>query len=332
MTDKHIKSLRERIFSIGNDTEFEILALDIFQLQYNNCIPYKDYVDFLGVDVKKVGKYSQIPFFPIEFYKNHKIIYKSYIESTVFFSSGTTGANQSRHFVVDEKLYQQSFTNAFENFYGNINDYCFLALLPGYLEREGSSLIYMVNELMKISNHPNNGFYLNEYKELELNIRNLKDKKQKYMIFGVTYALLDFAEKFKIDLSDGIMMVTGGMKGKRQELTSEEVNSLLKRSFDLDQVHSEYGMTELLSQAYSKGGGLFSTPEWMKVLIRDTYDPFSYLPMGKSGGINVIDLANIYSCSFIETKDLGRINKNGQFEVLGRFDNSDIRGCNLLVS
>jgi hypothetical protein len=332
MTDKHIRSIEKRIFSISNEAEFEEVAFEIFQLQYKNCIPYRDYVNFLGVDTKKIEKCFQIPFFPIEFFKNHKIKHKDYNEATVFYSSGTTGVNQSKHFVVDENLYKRSFINAFEIFYGNIRDYCFLALLPGYLEREGSSLIYMVNELMKISKHPNNGFYLNEYEDLKKNIQFLKQKGEKYMVFGVTYALLDFAEKFSIDLSDGIVMVTGGMKGRRQELTSKEVNSLLIDSFNLDFVHSEYGMTELLSQAYSKGGGLFSAPKWMKIQIRDTYDPFSYLPNGKSGGINVIDLANIYSCSFIETKDLGKINKNGQFEVLGRFDNSDIRGCNLLVN
>jgi phenylacetate-coenzyme A ligase PaaK-like adenylate-forming protein len=327
-----MKKLENRIFTVNDEAAFESLALEIFQIQYKNCITYKRYVDFLGINVKNITQLTQIPFLPIEFYKNHIILHKDYNETIIFFSSGTTGVTQSKHYVANQQLYQQSFIKTFEAFYGAIENYCFLALLPDYLEREGSSLIYMVNNLMKISNHPQNGFYLNEYKELEESVRVLKENGEKYMVFGVTYALLDFAEQYKVDLSDGIVMVTGGMKGKRKELTTKEVDSLLKNSFSLKQVHSEYGMTELLSQAYSNGDGLFSTPNWMKVLIRDTYDPFSYQPDGKSGGINVIDLANLYSCSFIETKDLGRKNKNGQFEVLGRFDNSDIRGCNLLVS
>jgi len=324
--------LEKRLFAIKNETEFETITLDIFLFQYKNNLIYKRYVDFLGVEQKKIKKIGQIPFLPIEFFRNQRIIHKDLKETITFLSSGTTDQNQSKHLVVSEDVYKSSFINAFKLFYGNIEDYCFLALLPGYMERKGSSLIYMVKELMEISKHPESGFYLNEYEQLVAKIKDLISKKQKYIIIGVTYALLDFANLYKIDLSDGIVMETGGMKGKRRELIKEEVHLHLKKSFNLRNIHSEYGMTELLSQAYSKGGGLFSSPNWMKILIRDTYDPFSYLPVGKSGGINIIDLANLYSCSFIETKDLGRLNKNGQFEVLGRFDNSDIRGCNLMVN
>ena len=324
--------LEKKIFAINNEYDFERIALEVFLFQYKNNIIYQRFVNFLGVEPKKVKKISQIPFLPIDFFKNHRIIHNNFEETITFLSSGTTGQNQSKHLVAKVGLYVKSFLKAFERFYGKPEDYCFLALLPGYLERDGSSLIYMVEELIKKSKSSDSGFYLNEYEQLTLKIEKLNTEGQKYLIIGVTYALLDFAEQYKIDLGDGIVMETGGMKGTRKELTKAEVHQRLKNGFNLKNIHSEYGMTELLSQAYSSGGGLFLPPNWMKVLIRDTYDPFAYLSAGKSGGINVIDLANLYSCSFIETKDLGRSNKNGQFEVLGRFDNSDIRGCNLLVS
>lgn len=325
-------NLINNIFKINSQLEFENLSLEVFQFQYKNNNIYKDYVDFLGVDSKKIKKIYDIPFLPISFFKNLKITSTHAQEEIVFYSSGTTGSTQSKHFVLSKNLYHQSFTNTFEKFYGPPSDYCFLALLPGYLEREGSSLIYMVNDLMKQSKSHDSGFYLNNYEQLANKINSLKVSKQKFILIGVTYALLDFANLYPIDLRGGIVMETGGMKGKRKELLKEEVHEILKEKFNLKQIHSEYGMTELLTQAYSQGNAKFTTPNWMKVLIRDTYDPFSYLPKGKSGGINIIDLANLYSCSFIETKDLGRLNQNGQFEIIGRFDNSDIRGCNLLVS
>lgn len=332
MKNKNLISLEKKIFTISNQIEFENIALKVFQFQAANCTVYKNYVDFLGVDISDIKKIDQIPFLPITFFKTHKVISENQNEEVIFLSSGTTGMTPSKHFVAKVELYFQSFVKSFEFFYGSIKDYCFLALLPGYLEREGSSLIYMVDRFMKLSNHPDNGFYLYDFDKLAETIEKVKNKGGKYIVFGVTYALLDFAENYQLDLNNGIVLVTGGMKGRRKELPRDEVDQQLKNSFKLKQVHSEYGMTELLSQAYSKGNGLFRAPNWMQILIRDAYDPFTYMKDGKSGGINVVDLANLYSCSFIETKDLGRKLKNGQFEVLGRFDNSDIRGCNLLVS
>ena len=326
------KDLIKDIFSINKREEFEKLALEIFHFQYLNNIVYREYIKSLRVKAHDIRDLAQIPFLPIEFFKTHRIIHNKFNEEIIFLSSGTTGLEQSRHYVVDKKVYLKSFTKCFTYFYGNISDYCILALLPGYLERKGSSLIYMVHHLMQLSNHPENGFYLNEYEQLAKKILTLKQGNQKYLLIGVTYALLDFAKHYKIDLGNGIVMETGGMKGKRKELTKEETHQILCNSFNLSSIHSEYGMTELLSQAYSNGAGVFSTPKWMSVMIRDTYDPFSYIENGKSGGINIIDLANLYSCAFIETKDLGRKKENGQFEVLGRFDNSNIRGCNLLVN
>lgn len=326
------RQLEKKIFSINKETDFNQLAIEIFHFQYGYNLVYKQYVDYIGVLPNKVKYLSQIPFMPIEFFKTHKVIINGLNEQIIFRSSGTTGINQSKHYVLSETLYQNSFIKAFNYFFGEIGDYCILALLPGYLEREGSSLVYMVEHLMKHSLHPDNGFYLNEYELLADKLLNLEKKKQKYLVIGVSYALLDFAYKFKMNLNNGIIMETGGMKGTRKELLKTELHNILKTAFNVPQIHSEYGMTELLTQAYSKGKGLFDTPTWMKILIRDTYDPFTFLKKGKSGGINVIDLANLYSCSFIETKDLGKINQNGQFEVLGRFDNSDIRGCNLLVN
>jgi phenylacetate-coenzyme A ligase PaaK-like adenylate-forming protein len=327
-----VNKLKSTIFSISDKQEFDSLACRIFKFQYNTNKVYKGYVDLLNKNPHHITKINDIPFIPISFYKNNMIISGELNHQLVFNSSGTTGANPSKHFVVDVALYKKSFINAFTLFYGNPLDYCFLALLPGYIERQGSSLIYMVNELMKISGHPDNGFFLNEFDLLKEIIKRLKQNSQKYILIGVTYVLLDFAEVCSIDLSDGIVMETGGMKGTRKEMVKTEVHQILKERFNVEQIHSEYGMTELLTQAYSKGDGLYTCPPWMKVMIRDVYDPFGYVAEGNSGGINIIDLANIYSCSFIETKDLGRKNKSGEFEILGRFDDSDIRGCNLLIT
>ncbi len=319
------------IFVHKTPEEFNNLCISIFRFQYENNLVYKEYVDKTNSNINDIKNIEDIPFLPIEFFKTHRIIHKDCKESITFLSSGTTNINRSKHFVASEALYRKSFVKAFEQFYGKVEDYCFLALLPGYIERQGSSLIYMVQELMRISDKPDNGFYLNDFEALKASIEKLENKRQKYILIGVSHALLDFAEAHKIALNHGIVIETGGMKGRRKELLKEELHNFLKSAFQISEIHSEYGMTELLSQAYSKGKGLFSSPHWMKILIRDSYDPFSYLGTGKSGGINVIDLANIYSCSFIETKDLGKIHHNGQFEIIGRFDNSDIRGCNLLL-
>ncbi len=325
----------ESIFTIKSEQEFRRIALDVFRFQATNNAVYKEYLLSLKTDIESLEQLEQIPFLPVEFFKSFEIttINNSPKDPIQFTSSGTTGQITSKHFVSDSSIYQKSYLKAFELFYGNISDYCILALLPSYLEREGSSLVYMADDLIKKSKHHQSGFYLHNYDELILTLQQLQDKKQKTILLGVTYALLDVVEQFPLFKggSNLIVMETGGMKGKRKEMIREELHSILCEGFGVKSIHSEYGMTELLSQAYSKGDGIFNTPPWMKILIRDTNDPFSYLPASRTGGINIIDLANIYSCSFIATQDLGKTNPNNSFEVLGRFDNSDIRGCNLLV-
>ncbi|MBK7183339.1 MAG: acyl transferase [Bacteroidetes bacterium] len=325
----------EHLFTIKSEQEFRRLVLDVFRFQATNNPIYGQYVQSLKIDIEAIEQIEQIPFLPVEFFKSFEIITNNQNtkDPHSFTSSGTTGQITSKHFVSDSSIYQKSYLKAFELFYGNITDYCILALLPSYLEREGSSLVYMADDLIKKSKHHQSGFYLHNYDELILTLQQLQDKKQKTILLGVTYALLDVVEQFPLFRggSNLIVMETGGMKGKRKEMIREELHSILCEGFGVKSIHSEYGMTELLSQAYSKGDGIFTTPPWIKILIRDTNDPFSYLPAGRTGGINIIDLANIYSCSFIATQDLGKTNPNNSFEVLGRFDNSDIRGCNLLV-
>lgn len=326
-----IKSVENKIFNISSDYDFNELALEIFHFQYENNIVYKQFVDFLNIDILKVVHYTQIPFLPVEFFKSHKVISGNDVSEVVFTSSGTTDVQTSKHYVSDIELYESSFLRDFEFFFGSPKEMVILALLPSYLEREGSSLVYMANKLISESNRSESGFYLNEYSELHSLLLSLRAQKQKVILLGVTYALLDLAEQFPIHFPELILMETGGMKGKRKELIRDELHTKLKNAFGVSQIYSEYGMTELLSQAYSVGGGIFSTPPWMKILIRDVNDPLSMLAAGKAGGINVIDLANIYSCSFIATQDLGKVGLNDTFEILGRFDNSDVRGCNLMV-
>ncbi|WP_316824853.1 acyl transferase [Pedobacter miscanthi] len=321
----------EDIFSIKSAGDFNALALNIFKLQAENCNVYREYIFHLGIDADEITAVEQIPFLPISFFKSHSVLSNTAPVEVTFSSSGTTGMAQSSHHVTDVKLYEQSYLQAFTQFYGAVTEYCFLALLPSYQQRAGSSLIYMVNDLIEKSAHPQSGYFLYNHDELLRTLLNLKSKKQKTVLIGVTYALLDFIENFDIDFPELIVMETGGMKGKRKEMVREELHEQLTKGFGVKAIHSEYGMTELLSQAYSLGEGVFNCPEWMQVLIRDTNDPLSLMPNGRTGGINVIDLANINSCSFIATQDLGRINPDQSFEVLGRFDNADIRGCNLLV-
>ena len=321
----------EDIFSIKSADEFNALALKIFKLQAQNCNVYREYIFHLGLDADEISEITQIPFLPISFFKSHSVLSSTAPVEITFSSSGTTGMVQSSHHVTDVKLYEQSYLQAFTEFYGDVNEYCFLALLPSYQQRSGSSLIYMVNDLIEKSEHPQSGYFLYNHDELLQTLLDLQLKKQKTVLIGVTYALLDFIENFDIDFPELIVMETGGMKGKRKEMVREELHEQLTKGFGVKTIHSEYGMTELLSQAYSLGEGIFNCPNWMKVLIRDTNDPLSLIPNGRTGGINVIDLANINSCSFIATQDLGRINPDQSFEVLGRFDNADIRGCNLLV-
>lgn len=319
------------IFSISTPEAFNARALEIFEFQYNNNKIYRQFCNLLNRSPKKVKLLTDIPFLPIEFFKTHKVISSEEPSEKIFTSSGTTGKNTSRHFVTDLELYVESFRKGFKHFYGSVEDYAVLALLPSYLEREGSSLIYMVDDLIKKSKNPHSGFYLQDLDALKEKIELLEHQEQKILLIGVSFALLDLVEKFKFNLKHTIIMETGGMKGRRKEMIRAELHQVLKTGFGVEKIHSEYGMTELLSQAYSKGDGIFECPPWMKIIIRDPEDALSLLPEGKSGGINVIDLANINSCSFIATQDLGKDLGGGKVEILGRFDNSDIRGCNLMV-
>ncbi len=317
------------IFSVTPQT-FNQQALQIFQYQYNNNVVYKRWVDALKVDVDSVNNLLQIPFLPIQFFKTCEVITGSFAPEAVFESSGTTQQTTSKHFVKDVSIYIKSFTTAFEKQYGPVEDYCFLGLLPSYLERSGSSLVTMVDHFIKRSKSPLSNFYLHNLQDLKNVLHQLQQTKQPTILIGVTFALLDFAEHYSMPLTNTIVMETGGMKGRRKELIRNEVHEILKRSFNQQQIHSEYGMTELLSQAYAKGDGVFAAPNWMKVLIRDEEDPLTITNTGR-GLINVIDLANINSCSFIATDDVGVLNTDGTFKVTGRLDNSDIRGCSLLA-
>ena len=319
------------IFTISSQKQFEKIALKVFRFQHENNPVYHDFCNHLKVDKQKVKSLQQIPFLPIQFFKSHNVLSSTDSIQETFSSSGTTGMTTSKHHVTDITLYEESYRKGFADFYGNIEDYVILALLPSYLERDGSSLIYMVDDLIKLSNNPESGFYLNQYDTLSQKLTELDNSGQNVILIGVTYALLDLVEQYNFSLKNTIIMETGGMKGKRKEMIREELHQLLCDGFGVENIHSEYGMTELLSQAYSLGNGVFECPSWMQILIRDTEDALTYITDGKTGGINVIDLANINSCSFIATQDLGKKNPNNSFEVLGRFDNSDIRGCNLMV-
>jgi phenylacetate-coenzyme A ligase PaaK-like adenylate-forming protein len=319
------------IFSISGQKQFEKIALKVFRFQYENNLVYQEFCDLLKTDVQKVKSLKQIPFLPIQFFKSHQVVSNTNAIQATFTSSGTTGMITSKHLVTDTSIYEESYQKGFSEFYGNIEDYVVLALLPSYLERDGSSLIYMVEDLIQLSNHSDSGFYLHNHDELIKKLIELDESGQNVILIGVTYALLDLIEKQQFQLQNTIIMETGGMKGKRKEMIREELHEQLCEGFGVSMIHSEYGMTELLSQAYSLGNGVFECPSWMQILIRDTEDALSYIPQGKTGGLNVIDLANINSCSFIATQDLGKKNPNNSFEVLGRFDNSDIRGCNLMV-
>lgn len=322
---------QEDIFQINSKKEFEKITLKVFRHQYDNNLVYQQFCNFLKKDKTNVKSLTEIPFLPIQFFKSHNVLSTPEPIQQTFTSSGTTGMQTSKHLVTDVSWYEESYRLGFSEFYGNIEDYCVLALLPSYLEREGSSLIYMVEDLIKSSNHEDSGFYLNNYNELISKLTELDNSGQNVILIGVTYALLDLIERQNFQLKNTIIMETGGMKGKRKEMIREELHSLLCNGFSVSKIHSEYGMTELLSQAYSLGDGVFECPPWMQILIRDTEDALTYVSEGKTGGINVIDLANINSCSFIATQDLGKKYPNHSFEVLGRFDNSDIRGCNLMV-
>jgi phenylacetate-coenzyme A ligase PaaK-like adenylate-forming protein len=324
--------LAKDIFSIESSAQFKNVALSVFKHQAKHNNVYHKFLSFLKVDPDSVETIQDIPFLPIQFFKTHKVVSNKHPVEVIFASSGTTGNLVSKHFITDVSIYQESYTKAFEQFYGKIEDYAILALLPSYLEREGSSLIYMVADLIKRSNNKKSGFYLSNFSELKDVLIDLENTSEKVMLIGVSFALLDLVEKFNFDLKNTIVMETGGMKGRRKELIRGELHELLKSGFGVNHIHSEYGMTELLSQAYSKGEGIFNSPPWMKILIRDPENAMELLPHERTGGINIIDLANINSCSFIATQDLGKTHIDGSFEVLGRFDHSDLRGCNLLIN
>jgi len=315
--------------AINSESDFEELSLNLFEFQMKNNPIYAQYASLI-LKNKIPQNIYEIPFLPIDFFKKEQLICKGKGVEEIFISSGTAG-EQSKHLVSDISLYKKSFLTSFELFYGDISEYCILSLLPNYREREGSSLIYMVDALIKTSSNPKSGFYLNDYTKLAETISQLEKEAQKTILIGVSYALLDLAKQFPQKLEHTIIMETGGTKGKREEIMKEELHKILKDAFSLNKIHSEYGMTELLSQSYSKGDGIFKSPPWKKIIIRDVNDPLSIIGVNKSGGINVIDLANIYSCPFIATQDLGKTFDDNSFSVLGRFDNSDVRGCNLLV-
>lgn len=322
--------LKQEMFITNNDF-FEESVYEVFRFQAEHCAVYAQYLNFLKVNPDKVWQLHQIPFLPIRFFKTHDVLAEGMKAQHTFLSSSTTGTGQSRHLAADLSVYENSFTQGFDLFYGLPQQYCILALLPGYLERTGSSLVYMADKLIQQSGHADSGFYLNDFEGLAKVIRQNEANGQKTLLLGVSFALLDFAALYPMELTHTLIMETGGMKGRRKEITRKELHTELQTAFGPSAIHSEYGMTELFSQAYSKNEGRFFCPPWMRVLVRDADDPFNYAAIGKTGGINVIDLANLYSCSFIETEDLGRQYTDGSFEVLGRLDFSEVRGCNTMV-
>jgi phenylacetate-coenzyme A ligase PaaK-like adenylate-forming protein len=323
--------MKKEIFQIQNEHEFNSVALQVFKYQFKNSKVYRSFCDLLNIHPSDVASIEEIPFLPIQFFKSHQIVSSKDSIQEVFTSSGTTGSITSKHLVSDISLYEESYIKGFNQFYGDITNYTVLALLPNYLERKGSSLVYMIDDLIRKSNNHKSGFYLHNLEELAITLQKLDKEGEKVLLIGVSFALLDLIEQYQFNLKNTIVMETGGMKGKRKEIVRKELHAILKKGFGVHEIHSEYGMTELLSQAYSKGKGVFECPPWMKIFTRDTEDALNILPVGKSGGINVIDLANYNSCSFIATQDLGKVYEDNSFEIIGRFDNSDIRGCNLMV-
>lgn len=326
----------ENIFSIQSGQDFLDAALKTFRYQYENIEIYRKFVDYLKINPNEVNELTKIPFLPIEMFKNHQIVDKNVAADLYFQSSGTTQMNLSKHFIADENIYQESIYKSFEQFIGKPEDFIFLGLLPSYLEKQNSSLIYMVDYLMKKSAKPENGYFLYNHSDLFELLNTLKDKK--VILFGVSFALLDFLDychsnSQTFTFSNTLTIIeTGGMKGRKEEMTKDELLKILQEDFKTDKIYSEYSMTELLSQAYSLGENIYACPNWMRILVRNVEDPFSFEKEGRTGAINIIDLANIHSCAFIATQDLGKILPEDKFQVLGRIDHSDIRGCSLLVS
>ncbi|MEP7236588.1 MAG: acyl transferase [Ferruginibacter sp.] len=328
--------LEKRLFAASAEN-FNELALELFNYQHENNAIYRQYCDALKINTETIDSINKIPFLPVSFFKTHEIKTGEFEPNTIFESSGTRGTINSKHYVKDIDLYRTSFTTCFEKFYGLPKYKCILGLLPAYLERNNSSLVLMTDELIKASGNELSGFYLYDHEKLHRTLIHNELLKIPTLLIGVSFALLDFAEKYPMQLRHTIVMETGGMKGRREEMTRQELHEQLKNQLGVSLVHSEYGMTELLSQAYSKGDGIFHCPGWMKILIRDEDDPFHILTGTDAGTryltgvINIIDLANIHSCAFIATDDIGRLHANDSFEVLGRMDSSDVRGCSLLV-
>lgn len=327
-----MEKIEEKIFNIKTDSDFNEAAIEIFNFQYQNNKVYRKFVDLLNVDPYKVLNYSHIPFLPIEFFKSHEIVSFKRSTQRFFESSGTTSMARSHHYIFKESIYKQSLINSFLYFYGKPEEYCILALTPDKEQSPNSSLVYMLDELISNSIFSESGFYLDRFNEISkvIDILDRNYNQPKIMLFGLTYALLDLSEITAIDSKNIIIVETGGMKGRRNELTRPELYSLLKSAFKVKEIHSEYSMTELLSQAYSRADGFFYCPPWMKIIIRDLNDYSNFYGHDRAGAVNIIDLANIYSCSFIATQDIGKTNEKGAFEILGRFDHSDIRGCSLL--
>lgn len=323
--------LKSKIFSIQSEADFQQVSLDVFRFQYAHNEVYRRFCNYLKVREDEVNSLEEIPFLPIQFFKTHRVLSSREKIETTFLSSGTTGMSQSKHFVTDLSLYEKSFEQGFRQFYGKAKDLVVLALLPSYLERKGSSLIYMAQALIEKSQHKESGFYLDNLEVLAKKLKQLDAAGERVLLIGVSFALLALVEKFNFNLKNTIVMETGGMKGRRKEMIRAELHAVLSKGFGVSKVHSEYGMTELLSQAYSDGGGVFHCPKQMKIMIRDSEDALRIMPFHKNGGVNVIDLANLNSCAFIATQDLGRQISENSYEILGRFDNTDVRGCNLLV-
>ena len=327
--------MKQNIFDIKTEEDFRTACLETFRYQYENLKVYRKFVDYLNINPSSINQVSDIPFLPIEMFKNHLVLDKNAEAENYFQSSGTTQMNRSKHYIADFSLYEESIYKSFEQFIGKPEDYIFLGLLPNYSENPHSSLIYMIDFLIKKSNKPENGYFLYNHQELFDLLQTLSDKK--VILFGVSFALLDFLdtlESFNISISQSqnlTVIETGGMKGRKEEMTKDELLKIFQNGFKTEKIYSEYSMTELLSQAYSLGENIYKSPNWMRILIRNTEDPFSYVEEGRTGAINIIDLANRHSCAFLATQDLGK-SENGFFQVLGRIDHSDIRGCSLLVS
>ncbi len=321
----------ENFWEINSRSNFDALALKTFAFQYQNNYVYRSFCDLINCNPVDVVKFEDIPYLPISFFKSKRVCSFREDKAKYFSSSATKGESPSKHFYRHLEDYKMSFRKGFEYFYGPVEDYVVLALLPSYLEREGSSLIYMTNDMINNSHQAESGFYLYQFELLKEQLNQLEDKGKKTILLGVSFALLDLAEQYSFDLKNTIVMETGGMKGRRKELTRVALHQRLNKAFGCNKIHSEYGMTEMLSQAYSKGDGIFECPPWMNIYARENQDPFTQLPLGQSGGLNITDLANRESCAFIATEDLGKVYSEQRFEVLGRFDTSEIRGCNLMV-